>query len=667
MTLRNILALWFFSGAGTLAHPNRLEKRLDNGLAQTPIMGWNSYNVYNCQPNQSVVQSNAQALVDLGLADLGYYYVTTDCGWTLPERNDDGTLPSNPQRFPDTLPVLGEFIHSLGLGFGVYSNLGIKMCMTGEPSQNGSLGYEELDANTFASWGADILKIDNCFSSEERGYPNVDYYPLTSPRHRFEAFRDTLNATGRPMVYQVCEWGLDFPSEWAPDVGNSWRISNDIVSEFRSVYMIANQFVPSSSYSAPGQWADLDMLLVGNQVFTEAEEQTHFSLWAIAKSTLYIGCALNDTFTSIPDFSLDILKNTHAIGYNQDSLGVAASLARRYSDQGLDVWTGPLSGDRTVVAFVNWKNETVHGTFYLPDAGIQSAGSLYDVWNDVTVSDVLTSYSAEIQAHGTILMELSDTNPAGTYSIERFGIQSNDSITFGNVYGITGSERYTLSVYFGEQGPSPEGIDISTSASDTVIHVMCPAGSDHIKAPISLAAGANNTISISGDTTISSIQISQPQGTFYPSTDFVVSGGNATHITCVEGRCQPVGSKIAGLSQNGSASLTVPGTHPGPRYVELTYINNEVPKDTGWTNGTATRNITVAVNGAQHVRLDAPLSGRSSELYSPMHGWGDPATLGLLVDGWGPGDGEDTIVVGNANGDAGVQPYGANFVGLRVF
>ena len=185
-----------------------LTKRLDNGLALTPPMGWNSYNHYNCQPNQSIIESNAKALVDLGLADLGYYYVTTDCGWSLPKRNLDGSLPWSPSLFPGGgLPAVGEYIHSLGLGFGVYSDSGIQMCMTGQPNQTGSLGHEKRDAEQFASWKADLLKYDNCYSSAERGFPNVDYAPLTSPKPRMETMRDALNATGRDMLFQICEWG----------------------------------------------------------------------------------------------------------------------------------------------------------------------------------------------------------------------------------------------------------------------------------------------------------------------------------------------------------------------------------------------------------------------------------------------------------------------------
>ena len=141
------------AGAATVSS-HRFQRRLDNGLALTPPMGWNSYNHYSCQPNESIIMSNAKALVDLGLTGLGYQYVTTDCGWTLPERNLDGTLPWNETIFPSGMPELGEYIHSLSLGFGVYSDSGVQMCMTGLPNQTGSLYHESVDASTFASWGS---------------------------------------------------------------------------------------------------------------------------------------------------------------------------------------------------------------------------------------------------------------------------------------------------------------------------------------------------------------------------------------------------------------------------------------------------------------------------------------------------------------------------------
>ncbi|KAL9109576.1 MAG: hypothetical protein Q9227_005756 [Pyrenula ochraceoflavens] len=370
-------------------------------------MGWNSYNHYSCYPNESIIHSNADALVDLGLADLGYTYVTPDCGWSNTNRTTNGTLTWNATLFPSGYPALADYLHGQGLKLGVYSDSGIAMCniVPDQIAPNGSLYHESIDADTFASWGADMLKYDNCYSEAADGYPDADYNPKVPLRDRFATMTQAIQNTGRDILFAICEWGLDFPSAWAPALGNTWRITNDIIPAWRTIYRQVNQYVPTASYAGPGQWPDLDMLEVGNNVFTTPEEQTHFSLWSICKSPLVIGAALKDSYTLISDSSLAILSNKDVISYNQDSLGVAANLTRRYSDAGLDVWAGPLSGGRVVAAFVNWNNNSVEADLDFPDFGIQSAGSLKDVWNGIQQENVVTSYRSTIPAHGTTLVE----------------------------------------------------------------------------------------------------------------------------------------------------------------------------------------------------------------------------------------------------------------------
>jgi alpha-galactosidase len=176
------------------------------------------------------------------------------------------------------------------------------------------------------------------------------------------------------------------------------------------------QVVPQTSFAGPGSWLDLDMLEVGNNVFTTPEEETHFSMWAILKSPLVIGCALKDAYTSISAASLAILKNTNVIGYNQDSLGVSASFRRRWT-QDREIWAGPLSNSRTVVAVINLENTARSITLDLPDVGLQAAGTLKDIWNGVSATNVMTSYTANVAAHGTLLLELGSTTAAGVYTV----------------------------------------------------------------------------------------------------------------------------------------------------------------------------------------------------------------------------------------------------------
>jgi alpha-galactosidase len=239
-----------------------------------------------------------------------------------------------------------------------------------------------------------------------------------------------IAATGRPIVYAICEWGVDFPSAWAPTIGNSWRIGNDIIPSFGTVARILNQAISQTSFAGPGHWLDLDMLEVGNNVFTAAEEQTHFTMWAIVKSPLIIGGRLSDTAGSITSSSLNILLNSDVIGYNQDSLGVAASFVRRFTSAGYEIWSGPLSGSRTVVAVINLSNVATSLTLNLPDVGLQKAASVKNIWNAATSTNVLTSYTGSVAAHGTMLLELSGTTVAGKYIVA-------DAVTSGYVPHLT--------------------------------------------------------------------------------------------------------------------------------------------------------------------------------------------------------------------------------------
>lgn len=291
-------------------------------------------------------------------------------------------------------------------------------------------GHESTDAATFASWGADLLKCrsaiyfqaiadfadDNCYSDAGQGYPDSAYTPDVSPSDHYKTMSAAVLATGRSMLFAICEWGVDFPSAWAPAIGNSWRIANDIIPAYRTIPRILNQVVPQTSYAGSGQWLDLDMLFVGNKVFTTAEEQTHFSMWAIIKSPLIIGAALKDSYTSINSASLAILKNKDVISYNQDSLGTAASFKRRWTADGYEVWAGPLSGSRIVVAVINLNNQARSLTLDLPDVGFQKAGTLKNIWNGNTATNVLTSYTASVAAHGTILLELGGLTTVGQYA-----------------------------------------------------------------------------------------------------------------------------------------------------------------------------------------------------------------------------------------------------------
>ncbi|KAL3474285.1 alpha-galactosidase D [Aspergillus californicus] len=644
-----------------------LRPRLDDGLARTPQMGWNTYNEYNCNPNQTVVQDSAQALIDTGLADLGYRYVTIDCGWSVEDRLPDGSLTWNETLFPDGFPAMGEFLHDRGLLFGAYGDSGILLCGS-PPNQTGSLYHEEQDAKTFAEWGVDSLKYDNCYSDAATNYPNVNYAPSTSPHPRFATMSTHLQSQSRPILFQVCEWGLDFPALWAPDLGHSWRIGNDITPHWRSIFRTLNQAVPQTDFAGPGKWPDLDMLLVGlDGVLSVPEEQTHFSLWGVLKSPLIIGAGVQGMRAE----SLEVLTNRDVIAFNQDALGVSASLRRRWSDQGYEVWAGPLENGRTVAAVVNWRGEARDITLDLPDIGLQYAGSLSNVWRGESEEGVRTSYTASVEAHGVLLVELGDTLVAGEYPAEIFAATRGASATFSSVYAITSSKSYTLTITLANASKRRQKISIKTSTSKTAISVTIPAGASSVSATIALTAGSDNTITITNAPSISSIALTPPETTYYTGTeDFTLSGTAATD-TCGGPSstnttfCSPAGTKLTYLSPSGTATTTITSTVSGSKYIEIDYINNEVAFDSSWGWGSNSRNLTVAVNGGDPVRLEVPLSGRHSELFGPGLGWWDSARLGVLVPGWTVG--ENQLVFGNVGGEGGSSVYAPDLVGVAVF
>jgi alpha-galactosidase len=274
---------------------------VDNGLGLTPQMGWNSWNKFACNINEDLIKSTADALISTGLAKAGYTYLNLDDCWEAPARDSNGRLWGHPETFPSGMKVLGDFIHEKGLKYGIYSDAGYQTC-AGNP---GSLGYEAIDAATFAEWGIDYLKYDNCFHDD------------TAPEVRYPPMQNALNATGRPILFSMCEWGIDNPATWAPALGNSWRTTGDITDDWEAMMTKVDQNAPLYKYAGKGAWNDPDMLEVGNGGMTNDEYITHFSLWAIMKAPLIIGCDI----TNMSAETQNILMNTEVIAINQDPLG----------------------------------------------------------------------------------------------------------------------------------------------------------------------------------------------------------------------------------------------------------------------------------------------------------------------------------------------------------
>ncbi|GME24913.1 hypothetical protein V500_04511 [Neofusicoccum parvum] len=292
-------------------------------------MGWNSWNTFKMDFDQSTIEDMADLLVSTGLRDAGYTVLTMDGGWQALERASDGRQQANATKLPGGVKVVADYVHSRGLQLGIYSDAGIYDC----GFSPGSWGSEELDAATYAEWTVDYLKYDNCGGFAA----NVE-----SPQVRFSVMRDALLNSGRDIFYSLCQWGHQFPWYWADQIGQSYRMSGDITAVFGdsgkdcacktayclntgyagcSVLTIIRKMREISAFQKPGSWADMDMLEIGNGNMTLHEQQTHQSFWAALKSPLIIGADLR----SLPEESLEVLKNSEIIKISQDSLGTAVN------------------------------------------------------------------------------------------------------------------------------------------------------------------------------------------------------------------------------------------------------------------------------------------------------------------------------------------------------
>jgi alpha-galactosidase len=360
---------------------------LDNGLGRTPQMGWNSWNHFGCGINDALIHSTIDAMVSTGLAAAGYNYVNLDDCWQS-SRTSAGEIVPDPTAFPNGIKVLADYAHSKGLKFGVYSDAGHKTC-AGRP---GSLGYEKIDAKTYASWEVDYLKYDNC---------NTDG---TSPKVRYPVMRDALNASGRAIFYSMCEWGFENPATWAPAVGNSWRTTGDINDSWSSMTSILDTNNKWAQYAGPGGWNDPDMLEVGNGHMTTAEDRSHFSLWCLIKSPLLVGCDI----TKMSADTKTILTNTEVIAVSQDSRGVQGKLVSPSTSQ-LQVWAGPLSGGAAAVVLFNRASAAGNITVTWQEIGFSATTSLKvrDLWGHKDLGSFTGSFTATVPTHDVVMVKIS--------------------------------------------------------------------------------------------------------------------------------------------------------------------------------------------------------------------------------------------------------------------
>ncbi|MBM9508177.1 NPCBM/NEW2 domain-containing protein [Streptomyces sp. KK5PA1] len=367
---------------------------VDNGLALAPQMGFNDWNAFGCNVSEQLIEQTADAFVSSGLKAAGYTYVNIDDCWMTHSRDASGRLVPDPAKFPDGIKGTADYVHARGLKLGIYEDAGTATC-AGYP---GSLGHETTDAQTFADWGVDYLKYDNCNNNSDGS--RQDFV------NRYTAMGNALKATGRPILYSLCEWGQQSPWEWAGGVGNSWRTTGDIGDSWSSMIGIAHQNQPLAAYAGPGAWNDPDMLEVGNGGMTDTEYRTHFSLWSEMAAPLLIGTDVRTASAA----TLAILGNTDVIAVDQDALGKQGTVVS--NSGGLVVMSKPLADGGRAVTLTNENTgaQTVSTTVSALGIGGASSYAVKDLWSKAT-STTTGSISASVPAHGTVMLRVTPGTP----------------------------------------------------------------------------------------------------------------------------------------------------------------------------------------------------------------------------------------------------------------
>jgi alpha-galactosidase len=367
------------------------------GTGLTPPMGWNSWNHFAEKVTDADIRAAADALVSTGMREAGYVYVNVDDTWQG-KRDADGLLHPN-ERFPD-MKALADYVHSKGLKFGIYSSPGSRTCGNYE----GSFGHETQDAQMYAAWGVDFLKYDLCsFDDELRkvraAHPNDRDAAKNLMIAAYRKMGDALQATGRPILYSLCQYGVAQPWKWGPGVGASmWRTTDDIDDSYGRMIAIGFSQAGLAPFAGPGHWNDPDMLEIGNGKMTGDEYRTHMSLWVLLAAPLLAG---ND-LSKMTDADKRILLNADAIAIDQDSLGKQGD--RLYQSADLDVWAKPLSRGRVAVGLFNrsWSNREV--SVDLAEIGFHNGANVRDVWKQKDLGTVTGVFTDTVPTHGVTLL-----------------------------------------------------------------------------------------------------------------------------------------------------------------------------------------------------------------------------------------------------------------------
>ncbi len=489
----------------------------NNAHAQrTPLMGWSSWNTYALNISEQLIKEQADAMVSTGLKDAGYKFINIDDGfWN--GRAEDGTLIIDTTKFPNGMRAVSDYIHSVGLKAGIYSDAGDNTC----GSQNrdpyglnvGLFRYEKEDCHTyFIDWNYDFIKVDYCGGIHKNLDDKVQYTKIA----------EAIKNCGRDDIqFNICRWA--YPGTWVAGIADSWRTTGDIYDSWDSVESILAENLYMSAYCRDGHYNDMDMLEVGRSM-THTEDQTHFAMWCIMSSPLLVGCDMRN----MKQETIDLLTNTELIALNQDPLHLQAYVA--YKSNGCYILVKDIEtrfGNTRAIAVYNPSSSSRTVNLDLNKLELGGAVTLRDLFTHTDLGNFTGKYRVTIPSHGTAVFKataqerlervryegecgyISDYQELANNELMRTGIYTKDDacsggykagwlgykeendLCFDNVYSRDGG-KYDMTIAF--LTADDRAIKLDINGKHVATQIVNSGGYDKIGTitiPVTLKAGLN--------------------------------------------------------------------------------------------------------------------------------------------------------------------------------
>ncbi|MES5817446.1 ricin-type beta-trefoil lectin domain protein [Streptomyces sp. RG80] len=471
-------------------------------------MGWASWNSFAAKIDYSVIKQQVDAFVASGLPAAGYQYINIDEGWWQGTRDSAGNITVDEAEWPGGMKAIADYIHSKGLKAGIYTDAGKDGCgyyyPTGRPAApgSGSEGHYDQDMLQFSQWGFDFVKVDWCGGDAEGLDAKTTYQAIS------DAITKATTATGRPMTLSLCNWGRQNPWNWAPGQGAMWRTNDDIIiygNKPSMTNLLTNydrNVHPTAQHT--GYYNDPDMLMVGMDGFTAAQNRTHMSLWAISGAPLLAGNNLATMTTE----TANILKNPEVIAVDQDSRGLQGVKVAE-DTTGLQVYGKVLSGAGNRAAVLLNRTSTAQNiTVRWSDLGLTTANAtVRDLWTRQNIGTFGTSYTTSVPAGGSVMLTVTGGTEASgsTYT----GTAGFSGVVAGNTglkvvdvaYTNTSSTARTATLKVNGQGATTVSFPPTGSSQGT------------ISLQVALSKGSSNTLTFTGAPTLADITVKPLPGT----------------------------------------------------------------------------------------------------------------------------------------------------------